>query len=308
MVLRLLSGNLDEEERQRAKSATIVGKFGYSPPEQIRLGQCSPASDLYALGVTAIVLLAGKYPRELMDRGSLEWNWQRHVKLPHRFVMLLNKMTRQRPDERFQSAKEVLEIAVTLTDSAHSPIPQPPVKPIDFSVEPAAPPLYDEPLQRGQSMTQDPEFLEQCREELTRSIGPMASVLVEDVLEQHPHATPQELVALLAAQLSDGKQADAFASSIYEKSVVFDEPQTVRLNTAIQQPATAPQSGGGRVSPEFLSRCRQALTQSIGPMADFLIEETLEDYPDLGPQDFVFQLANEIPDPRKAREFQQRLL
>ncbi|MGF1521964.1 MAG: protein kinase [Leptolyngbyaceae cyanobacterium] len=304
----ILSGNLDEEERHRAKSATIVGKFGYSPPEQIRLGQCSPASDLYALGVTAIVLLTGKYPRELMDRGSLEWNWQRHIELSHRFVLLLNKMTRQRPDERFQSAKEVLEIAVTLTDSAHSPIPQPPVKPIDFSVEPAAPPLYDEPLQRGQSMTQDPEFLEQCREELTRSIGPMASVLVEDVLEQHPHATPQELVALLAAQLSDGKQADAFASNIYEKSVVFNEPQTVRPNTAIQQPTTTSQSGGGRLSPEFLSRCRRALTQSIGPMADFLIEETLEDYPDLGPQDLVFQLANEIPDPRKAREFQQRLL
>ena len=304
----ILSGNLDDQEGPRAQSATIVGKFGYSPPEQIRLGQCSPASDLYALGVTAIVLLTGKYPRELMDRGSLEWNWQRHVKLPHRFIMVLNKMTRQRPDERFQTAKEVLEIAVTLTDRAHSPLPKPSVKPIDFSVEPAAPPLYDEPLQRGQSMTQDPEFLEQCRQELTRSIGPMASVLVEDALEQNPHATPQELVTLLAAQLSNGEQADAFTSSIYEKSIVFDEPQTVRPNTAIQQSATAPQSGGSRVSPEFLNRCRQALTQSIGPMANFLIEETLEDYPDLGPRDLVFQLANEIPDLRKAREFQQRLL
>ncbi|MEM9006578.1 MAG: protein kinase [Cyanobacteria bacterium P01_F01_bin.86] len=303
----ILSGNLEEEDRERAKSATIVGKFGYSPPEQIRLGQCSPASDLYALGVTAIVLVTGKYPRELMDRGSLEWNWQRHVDLPHRLVMLLNKMTRQRPDERFQSAREVLEIAVTLTDSAHSPLPQAPTKPIDLSVDQTLPPLYEEPLQRGQSFTQDPAFLNQCREELTRSIGPMASVLVDDMLEQYPHVTPQELVALLAAQLSDGKQADDFTSRIYDKSVILDEPHTLRPNTTIQQSATAPQSGG-RVSPEFLDRCRQALTQSIGPMADFLIEETLEGYPNLGPQDLVFQLATEIPDAKKAREFQQRLL
>ena len=303
--------NIFSEEREaeeRGKSATIVGKLGYSPPEQIHLGQCSPASDLYALGVTAIVLLTGKYPRELMDRGSLEWNWQRHADLPHRFAMLLNKMTRQKPKERFQSAQEVLEIAVTLTDKAHSPLPEPPGKSIDLSIDPTVPPLYDEPLQRGQSVTQDPDFLNQCRQELARSIGPMASVLVEDTLEQYPHASPQELVALLAAQLSNGEQADGFTSRIYTNSIILDDSETGQPNVTLQQSfATSPQSGG-KVSPEFLSRCRRALTQSIGPMADFLIEETLEEYPNLGPQDLVFQLATEIPDAKKAREFQQRLL
>ena len=302
----------DSEDNEKGKSATIVGKLGYSPPEQIRLGQCSPSSDLYALGVTAIVLLTGKYPRELMDRGSLEWNWQRHVNLPHRMTMLLNKMTRQRPNERFQSAKEVLEIAVTLTTNAYSPLPQsavqPSVRSIDLSIDQTAPALYDEPLQRGQSVTQDPDFLNQCRQELARSIGPMASVLVEDMLDQYPHASPQELVALLAAQLSNGEQADNFTSRIYTNSVILDDPETARPNiTMPQSPTTSPQNGS-RVSPEFLIRCRHALTQSIGPMADFLIEETLEDYPNLGPQDLVFQLATEIPDAKKAREFQRRLL
>lgn len=41
---------------------SFVGKFGYSPPEQIRVGQCYPCSDLYALAVTAIVLLTGREP------------------------------------------------------------------------------------------------------------------------------------------------------------------------------------------------------------------------------------------------------
>lgn len=305
----ILSEELDPEDIERGRSATIVGKFGYSPPEQIRLGQCSPASDLYALGVTAIVLLTGKYPRELMDRGTLEWNWHRHVKLPHRLFLLLNRMTQQRPDERFQNAREVLEIAATLVDGASSPLPRMPATSVDFSFdEPGGPPLYEAPLQRGFSVTHDPEFVQQCREELTRAIGPMASVLVEDVLEQHPYANPQELVALLASQLSVGKQANEFTTRIYDNSTLLEDQEADQApTTRPQSPITFPQSAT-QVSPEFLERCRQSLVQSIGPIADFLIEETLNKNPNLSPQDLVFQLAAEIPDAQKAREFQQRLL
>ncbi|NER78544.1 MAG: protein kinase, partial [Leptolyngbya sp. SIO1D8] len=310
----ILSGE-DEEDGDNAKSATIVGKFGYSPPEQMQLGQCFPCSDLYALGVTAVVLLTGKYPRELMDRGSLEWDWQRHVDLPAQLVQLLNRMTRQKPNERFQSAREVLEVAVTLIPNATSPLPQPLSRTIDLSVTQTAPPLYDAPLQPGQSIAKDPIFIDQCRQELTRSIGPIASVLVEDVLEQHPDASPQQLVALLAAQLSDGDQAEEFTSRIYANPSVMTNPgmlsgpgRTRSISAGLRSSAGISQQPEARVSPEFVNRCRQALSKSIGPMADFLLEETLADYPSLSPQDLVIQLAAEIPDAKKAREFQQQLL
>ena len=58
--------------------ASFVGKFGYSPPEQIRMGQCYPCSDLYSLAVSVIVLLTGKEPGSLMNR-SLEWQWRSHA-------------------------------------------------------------------------------------------------------------------------------------------------------------------------------------------------------------------------------------
>lgn len=48
--------------------ALLVGKVGFSPPEQIDLGQCYPSSDLYALAVSVLVLLTGKQPNEQANR------------------------------------------------------------------------------------------------------------------------------------------------------------------------------------------------------------------------------------------------
>lgn len=306
----ILSGNHEgDQEEGRGKSATIVGKYGYSPPEQMQLGQCSPCSDLYALGVTAIVLMTGKYPRELIDRGSLEWDWQHHVECPRPLFQLLVKMTRQRPKERFQSAKAVLEQVIALDQNASSPLPARSLQPIDLTIEPTVAPFYGEPGPGGTSAVQDADFIEQCRKELTRSIGPIASVLIEDALEQHPEASPQELVMVLAAQLSDGQQANDFTSRIYGKSEIANDYRSGPLTTAARNSnAVSLGDAIAGIDANFLKRCHRALTESIGPMADFLIEETLADYPNLTPQGLVLQLAAEIPDHQKAKEFKQRLL
>jgi serine/threonine protein kinase/outer membrane protein assembly factor BamB len=50
--------------------STIVGTLGYMPLEQLR-GQALPASDLYALGMTMVVALAGQPPEQLpVDEAS----------------------------------------------------------------------------------------------------------------------------------------------------------------------------------------------------------------------------------------------
>lgn len=55
------------------KSATFVGTLGYMPPEQFQ-GRVTPASDLYALGVTLIALLTGKTPDQLPQfKMKLDW-------------------------------------------------------------------------------------------------------------------------------------------------------------------------------------------------------------------------------------------
>ncbi|MFP4414046.1 protein kinase domain-containing protein, partial [Coleofasciculus sp.] len=92
-----------------ATPATTVGKLGYAPSEQIQTGKSYPSSDLYSLAVTAVVLLTGKEPRELLDNTQLTWNWQRWVTVSDEFARILNRMLSYRPGDRYPSATDVLQ-------------------------------------------------------------------------------------------------------------------------------------------------------------------------------------------------------
>jgi len=51
---------------------TVVGTFGYMPPEQL-LGQGGPTADLYSLGATLLHLVTGRPPNEFpFDSGRIE--------------------------------------------------------------------------------------------------------------------------------------------------------------------------------------------------------------------------------------------
>ena len=93
---------------------TTVGKLGYSPSEQMQTGGAYPSSDLYALAVSAIVLLTGKEPRDLFDENQLTWNWQRWVRVNPRFAQVLNRMLNHIPSDRYQSAANVSQALQSL--------------------------------------------------------------------------------------------------------------------------------------------------------------------------------------------------
>ncbi|MEA5593228.1 serine/threonine-protein kinase [Rivularia sp. UHCC 0363] len=102
---------------QNITPQTYVGKPGYSPSEQIQTGQAYPSSDLYALAVSAIVLLTAKETTELFDDNLLVWNWQRWVTVNPRFAQILNRMLSHKPGGRYQSVREVIEALDTLNQS-----------------------------------------------------------------------------------------------------------------------------------------------------------------------------------------------
>ncbi|PAX59542.1 serine/threonine-protein kinase [Brunnivagina elsteri] len=102
-------------------SATSVGKLGYSPSEQMQTGRAYPSSDLYALAVTAIVLLTGKEPQELYDENLALWSWQRFATVNPRFAQVLNKMLNHIPGDRFQTTAEVVH-ALQFPDQPIQPL------------------------------------------------------------------------------------------------------------------------------------------------------------------------------------------
>jgi serine/threonine-protein kinase len=101
-----------------SSSVTCIGKIGYAPDEQLRLGIAAPHSDLYALAVTSLVLMTGKQPQELIDLQTLEWNWQKHVSLSPWLSSIFNRMLASQPVERFQSADQLLHQLKTDTEIA----------------------------------------------------------------------------------------------------------------------------------------------------------------------------------------------
>ncbi|MGH7998925.1 MAG: protein kinase domain-containing protein, partial [Brasilonema sp.] len=106
-VVKELATKLKSPEHTIA--ATTIGKYGYAPSEQMQTGRTYPSSDLYALAVTAIVLLSGKEPQDLFDEHQLTWNWQSLVTVAPQFASVLNRMLSQKVGDRYQNAADVLQ-------------------------------------------------------------------------------------------------------------------------------------------------------------------------------------------------------
>lgn len=96
-------------KQSNVSSATLIGKAGYAPYEQIHQGTVYPHSDLYALAATMMALLTGKEPQELIDDRTLTWNWQAEVNLSPSLCTVFDKMLSHRLSDRYQSAREVLQ-------------------------------------------------------------------------------------------------------------------------------------------------------------------------------------------------------
>jgi serine/threonine protein kinase len=88
--------------------STGIYSLGFAPPEQMAGGQVFPSTDLYALGVTIITLMSGKPANELFDSGSNQFKWRSHVKVKPHLADIIDKMLFSAANQRFQSAREVL--------------------------------------------------------------------------------------------------------------------------------------------------------------------------------------------------------
>lgn len=88
-------------------SMTIVGTYGYMPPEQFG-GEATPASDIYSLGATLVYLLTGRHPAELPQK-NLRIQFEEFTQLTLGFQQWLIKAIDPDPKQRFNSAEAALK-------------------------------------------------------------------------------------------------------------------------------------------------------------------------------------------------------
>jgi serine/threonine protein kinase len=210
---------------------SLVGKVGYAPREQISLGLCSPCSDLYALGVTTIVLLTGRDPSLLMDQYSLEWKWRCYTYVSDTFAQVLDRMLADTPNKRYQTAREVItdleqlgELQVeTSTTVVH-------LSPTVFmsesqtmattsqSYSQSGETIFSVPaspqIDRIEQPSLNPVFTKRCQQALAYHIGPMANLVVEEMLAENPHISPYQFVELIAREIPNFQAAFEFKNSL----------------------------------------------------------------------------------------------
>jgi serine/threonine-protein kinase len=92
-----------------AGSSTGIYSMGFAPPEQMAGGEVYPSTDLYALAVTALLLLTGKEAAQLFDAYSNQWKWRSSVSVSDPLTDVLDRMLLGAPNKRFQSAQEVID-------------------------------------------------------------------------------------------------------------------------------------------------------------------------------------------------------
>ncbi len=88
--------------------STVVGTYGYMPPEQFR-GKSVPASDLYALGATILFLLTGRSPTDLPEV-RFKINFRGSVDVSPHFANWLERMIEPAIEDRFSSARQSLKV------------------------------------------------------------------------------------------------------------------------------------------------------------------------------------------------------
>ncbi|MDJ0636029.1 MAG: serine/threonine-protein kinase [Xenococcaceae cyanobacterium MO_188.B29] len=310
---------------------SFVGKIGYAPREQISMGRCSENSDLYALGVTALVLLTGKMPTLLLDYYTLEWQWHKYVQISPGLAQILDKMTEDIPMERYQSAQEVIDSLrelesnqeITLTPELTSHITD-----SHFYQKVAAFPGEDETHQ------EDYNYVSSVDEEATIAYGTNSGFadMPSQPQERQPWAEPPtnnssssksrqfrssqgiEDTIPVNSSASSHSQSTSRSQKKPVRSRIKPNPspqQHNQSNSSIDKGALLGSMANisrQDMDTKFIKLCQQELAYIIGPMANLIVEEILVQYNPSSAEELVNALAEQIPDTHKAIQFKRKLL
>lgn len=220
-----------------------AGRPFFSAPERARFGRLTPASDLYALGVSALTLHTGQDPAALYDEAQARWSLQG---LEPEVVGWLEPLLEELPARRLPQAADALRL-----------LDQPQGLPGASGASAG--------LGRGPAVSKAA-----LHAELVTTYGPMVELLLESQPSLIP---PQQLPGLqqrlVAAGLARADVQEALQR--LQKAAVPSVASAVPAS-APPPPAPSPPSSSVPVGDRLLPLLREA----IGPIADLICTPELE--------------------------------
>jgi serine/threonine protein kinase len=206
---------LDRNREIIGNSKSFVGKVGYAPHEQINLGLSAPSNDLYALGVTTIVLFTGKQPTTLLNRQSLGWKWQQYATVSEPLAQIIDRAIAIDIKQRYQSASEMYSDLQAKAIDVNTVINR--VERYAKSQETlildrnTSPELISTPQQQEPEAQEfDDLFIKRCQQELTYCLGIRAKSIVDRTIATTDFRSPAQLVEALAQNIPDPETANWF--------------------------------------------------------------------------------------------------
>ncbi|ABA23707.1 serine/threonine protein kinase [Trichormus variabilis ATCC 29413] len=281
---------------------SVVGKYGYSPPEQLRLGISYPSSDIYALGVCAVVLLTGKMPHLLLDE-SLNWQWRSQVNIADDLAAIIDRMLIESPTARFQSAKEIILKLNKLHNNS------PTVTQVEFKITSPIEAIKTRQQEKETNKALEELLILQNLERTLRQYHdklPKPIYLNLDLPEyMEKHTTPASESSGCAFKKTSkiaAKIINIFTRRVNRHIVRKSEATNVnyiQINTHDFLEKTSINRNS-----QILEVIKKEFTNFIGPIANLIMNKVLVTFPDCSANQLIEILAASIPDKITAERFQ----
>jgi uncharacterized caspase-like protein len=200
-----------------------------------------------------------------------------------------------------ETASEMKMLPPTALTATKFIPPSPPkldVAPTGQPTAPAIPPPAPAPAAPLPAKEYFPQHYAQLEKILRELVGPIASTLLSQVVT--PNSQPQTWIENLLPILSPQQQNQLRQQAIALLQTPASQPQTRSTCATSWQHET--------LSESFIHQCEQALSAAIGPIATFLLQNTIKSQPQISRVELVETLSEAIPDPLQAAAFRRRLL
>ena len=272
----LLRARTEAKRQQPEGGEPSLSEFGrpyFTAPERARFGRVTPAADLYALGVSALLLYCGGEPSTLYDETLACWKLEG---LDLEVQRWLAPLLEDQPARRLQHAADALQL-----------LDQPSPELLSYAA-----PHSPLPIRSRVDGLRQPVSKVALHDHLVVIYGPMVGLLLESTSSTiEPHQLPSLQERLVGAGLALADVEEAMCKAQLKTPDVpvggdIEIMASLEPSVDLSQPLTAPPEAGLQAALLALLRDR------VGPIADFILTTELGAAAQHDPAFFRTELQN----------------